>query len=84
MAYRAVTHLTRSEDGEILMLCNHRETWSPRVKEDAIDDIESGRHTYYLDDQVDSCQIIVSADPDKGKILVAAVQGRSGPSPRRT
>lgn len=81
MAYRAVTHLTHSEDGEIILLCNHREIWSPRMKEDAIDDIESGRHTYYyLNDHAGDQDIIVTPHPEKGKILQAVPQGhgRSG------
>lgn len=81
MAYRVITHVIRDEDGEILMLCNRQEVWSPRIREDVIDDIESGLHTYYLDDGTGVMNIAVSNHPVKGKILVALPQGR-GPVSR--
>ncbi len=48
MADRAVTQTGKDADGDITKLCNPGEFWSPRSKQDAIDDIESGNHTYYV------------------------------------
>lgn len=48
MASRAVTHTRKDSKGDILALCNPKEFWSPRLKSDAIRDIESGSHTYYV------------------------------------
>lgn len=49
MADREVTASRKDKDGDILALCNSGSYWSPRMKRDAIDDIESGSHTYYVD-----------------------------------
>jgi len=48
MADREVTASRKDEDGDILALCNAGEWWSPRMKRDAIDDIEAGQHTYFV------------------------------------
>ena len=48
MAARAVTRTGKDRDGDIISLCNPLEFWSPRSKWDAISDIESGVHTYYV------------------------------------
>ena len=48
MADRPVTQTGKDADGDITKLCNPREYWSPRLKYDAIDDIESKRHRYYV------------------------------------
>lgn len=48
MAHRAVTHTRKDRDGDIVALCNYGEAWSPRRKWDAIHDIESGTHSYYV------------------------------------
>jgi hypothetical protein len=48
MADRAVTQTGKDADGDITRLCNPGEFWSPRSKQDAIDDIELGNHTYYV------------------------------------
>lgn len=69
MARRIVTHLKRGEDHDILMLCNHRETWSPRLKEDAIRDIENNLNTYRVIIDYSIFEVIVVDDPEKGKIL---------------
>ena len=34
--------------GDITSLCNRTETWSPRLKANAIRDIESGIHEYWV------------------------------------
>jgi hypothetical protein len=51
MADRRVKASGKDKDGDITKLCNSGETWSPRVKADAIDDIEAKRHTYYTEDR---------------------------------
>jgi hypothetical protein len=48
MAERAVVQSKKDRDGDILALCNPGEYWSPRSKADAIQDIESGVHQYYV------------------------------------
>jgi uncharacterized protein DUF3892 len=48
MADRAVNQTGKDRDGDITKLCNASEYWSPRVKDDAIRDIETGVHTYYV------------------------------------
>ena len=45
---RRVTHTSKDQDGDILALCNPDQPWSRRSKQDAINDIESGRHSYYV------------------------------------
>lgn len=48
MADRQVTRTGKDGDGDITSLCNPGQAWSPRRKRDAIDDIETGSHTYYV------------------------------------
>lgn len=48
MADRQVTQTGKDRDGDITALCNPGTTWSPRRKREAIDDIETGRHTYFV------------------------------------
>lgn len=48
MADRQVTRTRKDRDGDILALCNAGQSWSPRQKRDAIDDIEMGRHSYFV------------------------------------
>lgn len=48
MADRPVRKTGKDEDGDILALCNDGSDWSPRLKQDAIRDIENGIHTYYV------------------------------------
>lgn len=48
MTDRAVRKTAKDEEGDILALCNDGSIWSPRQKADAIRDIESGTHTYYV------------------------------------
>ena len=50
MATRTVTQSRKDEDGDITALCNPNELWwSPRLKRDAIADIENRIHEYYVD-----------------------------------
>ena len=48
MAERAVVQSKKNRDGDILALCNTGEYWSPRSKADAIRDIDSNVHQYYV------------------------------------
>ena len=48
MADRKVTASGKDKDGDIIKLCKSGEAWSPRMKADAIRDIENGTHTYYV------------------------------------
>lgn len=48
MAERRVVKSKKDRDGDILGLCNSGEYWSPRSKRDAIIDIESSTHRYYV------------------------------------
>lgn len=45
---RYVTKTGKDEDGDITKLCNDDAAWSPRLSEDAIGDIESGGHEYWV------------------------------------
>lgn len=45
---RALVHCI-NRDGDITRLCNGGEYWSPRSKADAISDIESRTHSYFVD-----------------------------------
>lgn len=48
MAIREVTMCRKEDDGEIIALCNPDAVWSPRLRGDAINDIENDIHTYYV------------------------------------
>ncbi|WP_438014925.1 DUF3892 domain-containing protein [Sorangium sp. So ce315] len=48
MADRQVTRTGKDMHGDITRLCNPGAAWSPRAKSDAIRDIESGAHTYFV------------------------------------
>lgn len=59
---------TGKNRGDITSLCNDGASWSPRSKADAIRDIESSTHTYYVLWESDRTEIGVVDDPD-GKYL---------------
>ena len=48
MTDRAVRRTGKNSDGDITSLCNTNSYWSPRGKQGAIQDIESGTHTYHV------------------------------------
>ena len=48
MADRAVRKTGKDRDGDITSLCDDNAAWSPRMKADAIKDIENKVHTYHV------------------------------------
>lgn len=68
MSDRAVTKTRKDHDGDILALCNPEAFWSPRMKADAIQDIENNIHTYYVPWTTGRTEIRVVNGPD-GKYL---------------
>lgn len=66
MADREVTK-TGKDEGDIISLCNDDAAWSPRSKDDAIEDIEGGLHRYY---------VVV---PGVGDVDIHVVEGPNGP-----
>lgn len=46
MATRYVNKSGKDKDGDITKLCNSGQAWSPRLKADAIRDIDDGVHEY--------------------------------------
>ena len=48
MAKRYVRQTGKDKDGDITRLCNSGQFWAPRSKADAIQDIESGTHEYWV------------------------------------
>lgn len=48
MADRAVRKTGKDQDGDITALCDSGAHWSPRSKRDAINDIETGLHSYHV------------------------------------
>ena len=48
MADRRVTATGKDRDGDITSVCDDGQYWSPRYKADAIQDIESKAHTYFV------------------------------------
>ena len=68
MADRAVYKTGKDRDGDITKLCSENQSWSPRLKADAIRDIDNGTHTYYVPWKNGRTEIRVVNDPD-GKYL---------------
>lgn len=48
MAKRYVTRTGKNSQRDITRLCNSAQSWSPRSKSDAIRDIETGAHEYWV------------------------------------
>lgn len=69
MADRHVLATRKNDPGDITALCNRNESWSPRSKKDAILDIESKTHSYYVIISSRRVNIHVVNDPSKGKYL---------------
>ncbi len=68
MAERRVRQTGKDSEGDITALCNGGETWSPRTKSDAINDIETGAHTYYVN-EVDNRANVRVVTGQTGKYL---------------
>lgn len=68
MADRAVRQTGKDKNGDITSLCDPGATWSPRSKAEAISDIESGLHTYYVPWTTGRTEIQVVISPN-GKYL---------------
>lgn len=66
MAERPVTQSRKDRDGDILALCNPGESWSPRLKQDAINDIEGRLHNYFVE------------VPGTGRVDIHVVRGPKG------
>jgi hypothetical protein len=69
MADRQVFATRKNDQGDITALCNRNDSWSPRSKEDAVLDIESEIHSYYVIISSSRVNIHVVNDPRKGKYL---------------
>ena len=70
MADRRVTKSGKDPDGDITALCNPSETsWSPRLKANAIQDIEDGTHSYYAQTAMGRRVDIRVVDVPTGKYL---------------
>jgi len=69
MADRPVIETCKNKEGDILALCCPNHSWSPRKKHDAIHDIESGIHQYYVPWTKGRTEIRVVNDSIKGKYL---------------
>lgn len=63
VADRRVTRTGKDRDGDITSLCNPAEAWSPRSKQGAISDIESGTHRYYVREEGDGAWVYVVNGP---------------------
>lgn len=78
MARRKVTKTKKDTDDDILALCKPFENWSPRSKADAISDIESKTHSYYvIASGLREVDVHVVNDPSKGKYLRTDSDGTS-------
>lgn len=62
MADRRVTRTGKDSDGDITSLCNPGEWWSPRIKAEAISDIKTGAHSYYVDEAGYRSDVYVTSD----------------------
>ena len=76
MSDRAVRRTGKDSAGDITRLCDTGAAWSPRAKRDAISDIESGRHTYYVPWTTGRTEIRV-VEGAKGKYLRTDRDGTS-------
>jgi len=69
MADRAVHRASHDSDGDVTAIGATGETWSPRLKNDAIRDIESGIHRYYVPWKNDPATWIRVVNGPYGKYL---------------
>ena len=83
MADRAVIRTDKDVDGDITTLCYPGEYWSPRLKQDAIYDIESGDHTYYVPWKDGRTEIRVVKWTRRGQVSAHGPRWNSEKQPRR-
>lgn len=76
MAERRVTQTGKNDEGDITALCNTSEAWSPRSKNNAISDIESGTHSYYVGSGTSRTNVHVVNGPT-GKYLRTTADPKS-------
>lgn len=69
MAQREVRRTRKDERGDIVAICDDGQSWSPRLKRDAIADIEGKLHTYVVPWTDGPTPIRVITDRVKGKYL---------------
>ncbi|MDO9455256.1 DUF3892 domain-containing protein [Nocardioides sp.] len=71
MAARPVRKTGKNSDGDITSLCDDGSSWSPVSKAQAIRDIETGTHTYYVPWTTGHTDIhvVVDSTVDGGKYL---------------
>ncbi len=69
MADRAVNRARHDSDGDVTAIGNPIMAWSPRLKRDAIDDIENDVHTYYVPWKVSGRSEIRVVNGPNGKYL---------------
>jgi len=69
MIERRVTRSRKDNDGDIIAICNPGESWAPRLKADAIKDIENHSHRYFVLVGFHKVSIHVVSDPVNGKYL---------------
>ena len=70
MADRRVRQTGKDGNGDITTLCNKGQLWSPRTKAQAVEDIRTSTHSYYVDEAGHRTDVQVTpegnllADPD--------------------
>lgn len=62
MADRRVRQTGKDTDGDITSLCHTGEWWSPRSKADAVSDIRTGTHSYYVNEAGHRSDVHVTSD----------------------
>ncbi len=80
MTDRRVRQTGKDTQGDITALCNVGEAWSPRLKADAIDDIddiEGNIHRYYVEEIAERAYVHVVNGPT-GKYLRTTGDSPSG------
>ncbi len=76
LARRKVTNTGKDSKREITSIANPGQSWSPRKLSEAISDIESGAHTYYVEVQSPAVDVRVVNGP-KRKHLQTTADARS-------
>lgn len=69
MAKRKVMRKRVDLNKDVQALCNPMEPWSPRLKDNAIIDIEQGTHSYYIDLQGKEINVVVAYSKSGKKLI---------------